>query len=137
MSWATASSLSKNSLYAHLVSAQKLREARERASQSKGDDDSDTAAGNKTPEESIEKQAEEEIPLGRSQMGTCLLALEILKHHDQRKETNKAQKYSFFYLFKCMGRISRGMWPQYLIGFIVAFLIGSVYLSFGLIFDKD
>ncbi|EKM49106.1 uncharacterized protein PHACADRAFT_202007 [Phanerochaete carnosa HHB-10118-sp] len=29
------------------------------------------------------------------------------------------------------------MWPQYLIGFIVAFLIGSVYLSFGLIFDKD
>ncbi|EKM51815.1 uncharacterized protein PHACADRAFT_262171 [Phanerochaete carnosa HHB-10118-sp] len=126
----------ENGPYARLVSAQKLREAREKASQPKDDDGSDTVAGHETHEESIEKQVEEEIPLGRSQTGTRSLASEILEQRGQGKETDKAQKYSFFYLFKRIGKINRDMWPQYLIGVIAAFLTGSVYPSFGLVFGK-
>ena len=103
----------ENGAYARLVSAQKLREAREKATQPKDDDGSETAGGHEAPEENMEKQAEEEIPLGRSQTGTRSLASEILEGRTQGQETDKAQKYSFFYLFKRMGRINRDVWHLY------------------------
>ena len=50
-------------------------------------------------EESIEKQAEKEIPLGRSQTGNRSLASEIMEQRTADKGAEKANKYSFLYLF--------------------------------------
>ncbi|GJE98503.1 multidrug resistance-associated ABC transporter [Phanerochaete sordida] len=122
--------------YARLVNAQKLREAREKAAQPTADDGSDTAAGSEAHEESIEKQAEKEIPLGRSQTGNRSLASEIMEQRNADKEVEKANKYSFLYLFIRMGKINGDVWHLYLIGGIAAVLTGGVYPAFGIVFGK-
>lgn len=104
--------------YARLVNAQRLREAGEQVVLAQPGDDDDSTAASHELEESIEKQAEKEIPLGRSHTGRSL-ASEIL---EQRKteEVPKDQKYSMLYLFRRMGRINRDMWPYYASGAIAA-----------------
>ena len=84
----------ENGAYVRLVSAQKLRETCEKATQLKGDDGRETAASHETLEESVEKQTEEEIPLGRSQSGTRSLTSEILEGCTQGQETDEAHTHS-------------------------------------------
>ncbi|KAI0346005.1 P-loop containing nucleoside triphosphate hydrolase protein [Trametopsis cervina] len=127
----------ENGAYARLVNAQKLREARERTVQ----DDESTAHGSqegelKAEEEDVERQAEKEIPLGRSNTGRSL-ASEIIEQKNKEKEShNKENKYSLFFLFKRMGKINSDSWKLYMIGAIAAFLTGAVYPAFGVVFGK-
>lgn len=120
----------ENGAYSRLVNAQKLREAREKAVQPTDDSASDTAAsGDEAQDADMEKQAQKEIPLGRSNTGRSL-ASEILEQREKEK-VPKQQKYSFVYLFRRMGRINRDMWHQYLIGAIAAirkFIYGLIEL---------
>lgn len=110
--------------YARLVNAQKLREAREKAAQpgaEGADDSSDTAASHEAAEreeEDMQKQAEKEIPLGRSNTGRSL-ASEILEQR-QKEAPSKETKYSMVYLFRRMGRINKDVWHMYVIGGIAA-----------------
>ncbi|KIP05158.1 hypothetical protein PHLGIDRAFT_129050 [Phlebiopsis gigantea 11061_1 CR5-6] len=123
--------------YARLVNAQKLREAREKAVQPvETDDSSDTAASHETPEpeEDMEKLAQKEIPLGRSNTGRSL-ASEILEQR-QNNMPSRDSKYSMVYLFRRMGRINHDVWQMYLIGGIAAILTGAVYPAFGIVFGK-
>lgn len=107
----------ENGAYARLVNAQRLREAREK--QGTGTDDDSTAAGShedqKAEEEDIEKQAEREIPLGRSNTGRSL-ASEILEQKTKAVGPPKDSKYGLFYLFRRMGRINRDAWRFYALG---------------------
>jgi ATP-binding cassette subfamily B (MDR/TAP) protein 1 len=101
--------------YARLVAAQKLREARE-----VGEEDGMAQVFEKSAEVSadIEREALEEIPLGRSNTHRSL-ASEIL---EQRKTQTAAQReeYSSIYLFRRMGVINKGEWKRYLIGTLFA-----------------
>ena len=90
-----------------------------------GDADSETAAsaegeGEAARDEAadIEKQAMEEIPLGRSHTGRSL-ASEILEQRNKDK-VELDGKYGLVYLFKRMGRINRSAWSQYAIGGVAA-----------------
>lgn len=148
----------ENGAYARLVNAQKLREARERTVQ--GGDDESTAHGSQEgkvaeEEEDVEKQAEKEIPLGRSNTGRSL-ASEILEQRQKSQENqDRENKYSLVYLFKRMGRINRDSWRFYICGGIAAIrklhillsssreifannfaVTGATYPSFGIVFGK-
>ena len=106
----------ENGPYARLVAAQKLREAREL-----GDEDETAQISEQSVEgpTDIEKEALEEVPLGRTNTHRSL-ASEIL---DQRKAMTAAQRekeYSMLYLFKRMGAINKGEWKRYLIGSLFA-----------------
>jgi ATP-binding cassette subfamily B (MDR/TAP) protein 1 len=97
--------------YARLVAAQKLREARE-----VGEEDGMAQVFEKSAEVSadIEREALEEIPLGRSNTHRSL-ASEIL---EQRKTTatQNRKEYGMIYLFRRMGTINKGEWQRYLLG---------------------
>jgi ATP-binding cassette subfamily B (MDR/TAP) protein 1 len=105
--------LNDNGPYARLVAAQKLREARE-----VGDEDGDETAqvSEKSTEgpTDIEREALEEIPLGRSNTHRSL-ASEII---EQRKTTatQNRKEYGMIYLFRRMGTINKGEWQRYLLG---------------------
>ena len=105
----------ENGAYARLVAAQKLRETRE-----VGENDEMGQVFEKAAEVSadIEREALEEIPLGRSNTHRSL-ASEIL---EQRKTQTGAQpeEYSSFYLFKRMGAINKGEWKRYVMGTLFA-----------------
>ncbi|KAI0697870.1 P-loop containing nucleoside triphosphate hydrolase protein [Cytidiella melzeri] len=126
----------ENGAYYRLVNAQKLREARERVVNS--DDDSTAHGSNEDQaadeEEDIEKQAEKEIPLGRSNTGRSL-ASELIERRAQ-EQARKENDYSILYLFKRMGYINRDSWRLYLVGAIAAVLTGALYPAFGLVFGK-
>jgi ATP-binding cassette subfamily B (MDR/TAP) protein 1 len=101
--------------YARLVAAQKLREAREI-----GEDDATAQFSEKFAEDptDIEREALEEIPLGRSNTHRSL-ASEII---EQRKTLPAGQRdqFSLFYLFRRMSAINKGEWKSYLIGTLFA-----------------
>lgn len=113
----------ENGAYARLVNAQRLREAREKQATSGNNDDESTAAGShedqKAEEEDIEKQAEQEIPLGRSNTGRSL-ASEIIEQKKQEQGVPKESKYGLLYLFRRMGRINREAWRLYAMGAVAA-----------------
>lgn len=104
--------------YARLVAAQKLRDAREK--QAQADDDSDTAASDE--QEDLEKQAAQEIPLGRTNTRKSgrSLASEILEQRNKEKEASSGKDYSMAYLFMRMGKINKASWRKYVIGTIAA-----------------
>jgi len=97
--------------YSRLVAAQRLRETRDAIDL---DDVIGQSSGTAVVEgpTDIEKAALEEIPLGRSTTSRSL-ASEIL---EQRKAQGPEKEYSFFYLFKRMGRINKDEWKGYLFG---------------------
>lgn len=105
--------------YARLVAAQKLREAREI-----GDEDATAQVSEKPAESStdIEKEALEEVPLGRSNTHQSL-ASEILEQRRRLTAGQREKEYNMFYLFKRMGAINKGEWKSYLFGTL--FSIGA------------
>ena len=75
----------------------------------------------------VEKAALDEIPLGRSNTHRSL-ASEILEQRKAQGSSKREKEYSMFYLFKRMGRINKGEWKSYLLGFIV--FVGKYPLGF-------
>jgi ATP-binding cassette subfamily B (MDR/TAP) protein 1 len=108
--------------YAKLVAAQKLREAVEPSKKTDGTDEDDVSAvdevADSTGAPDYEKEAQEEVPLGRSNTRQSL-ASAIL---EQRRQGRAAEKkdYSLPYLFKRMGYINRAQWKQYVLGVFFA-----------------
>ncbi|KAF8506439.1 P-loop containing nucleoside triphosphate hydrolase protein [Gautieria morchelliformis] len=123
--------LQSDGAYARLVQAQKLREGNEREA---GRDD-DTLEGSDANEEqdAIEKEAQEEVPLGRRETGSRSLASEILEKR-KVEERHKEKIYSLPYLFMRMGRINRETWNWYSIGTCFAIMTGMVYPAFGIVY---
>ena len=105
----------ENGAYARLVAAQKLRETRE-----VGENDEMGQVFEKSTEVSadIEREALEEIPLGRSNTHRSL-ASEILEQNKTRTAAQR-EEYSSFYLLKRMGAINKGEWKRYVMGSICA-----------------
>ena len=108
----------ENGPYARLVTAQKLREAREI-----GDDNgyeiaqvSEKSAEGPTD---IEREALEEIPLGRSNTQRSL-ASEIIEQRKTLTAAQQEKEYGMLYLFRRMGAINKGEWKRYLFGSLFA-----------------
>ncbi|KAF5337589.1 hypothetical protein D9611_014801 [Ephemerocybe angulata] len=124
--------LSKEGAYSRLVQSQKLRETQEIV---EVDSDSEDEAEEKR-ETDIEKQAREEIPLGRQKTSRSL-ASEILEQKRLEKgEGEKEEDLSLPYLFKRMGLLVRDQWRNYFFGSIFASMTGFVYPAFGVVFAQ-
>ncbi|KAI0032067.1 P-loop containing nucleoside triphosphate hydrolase protein [Vararia minispora EC-137] len=128
--------------YAKLVQAQKLREAvgPDVAASDGIDEDDDestnaSGAGDIEKDKDYEKEAAEEVPLGRSNTRQSL-ASQILEQRRKEREGEKEKNFSLYYLFKRMGYINRAQWKQYLAGALFAILTGAVYPSFGIVFSR-
>ncbi|TDL23269.1 P-loop containing nucleoside triphosphate hydrolase protein [Rickenella mellea] len=122
--------------YARLVQAQRLRESTKGDAGMEGeagrDSDSDTAAS----EKDMEKEARDEVPLGRKNTGHSL-ASEIMEQKRKAGELEKFEKdkeYSMTYLFRRMGSIQGDVWKTYLFGAFFATLTGLVYPAFGIVY---
>ncbi|KAI9462777.1 P-loop containing nucleoside triphosphate hydrolase protein [Lactarius psammicola] len=118
--------------YARLVAAQKLREAREI-----GDEDVTAQVSGKSSVDSadIEREALEEIPLGRSNTHRSL-ASEILEQRKTLTAGQREKEYSMFYLFRRMGAINKKEWKSYLIGTVFAIATGCVFPAFGIVWSQ-
>lgn len=104
----------ENGPYARLVTAQKLREAREVGD---GDGDEIAQVSEKSVEgpADIEREALEEIPLGRSNTHRSL-ASEILEQRKTLVAAQDEQEYGMLYLFRRMGAINKKEWKRYFFG---------------------
>ncbi|KAL4267597.1 GTPase-activating protein [Pleurotus pulmonarius] len=120
--------LSADGAYAKLVHAQKLRERTEET-----DMDSDTA-GDSEPED-MEKQAREEVPLGRKNTGHSL-ASELIEKKLQSKAGKSDDDLSLYTLFYRMALLNREGWRRYIVGIIAAILTGLVWPAFGIVYAK-
>jgi len=100
--------------YARLVQAQKLRE---------GHENSTPAESDNVSEHDMDKEAREEIPLGRKNTGHSL-ASEILEQKRKAMEASGQDKdgedLGLFYLFKRMAPLIRDQWKNYFLGAIFA-----------------
>lgn len=102
--------LAADGAYAHLVQSQKLREAEEKEARLDSDDEDE-----EDNEGDMEKQAREEIPLGRRNTSRSL-ASEILEQKRQEQDGEEDKSFSLFYLFRRMGAIVRDQWKAYILG---------------------
>ena len=118
--------------YSRLVSAQKLREAKE-AEAVQADDSSSIVDDNEKAE--MARQVRDEVPLGRSNTSTSL-ASEIIRKKKENGELGPQEEpqYSLMYLFKRMAMLNRAGWKNYLFGAVFASLTGMVYPAFGVVF---
>ncbi|KAI0267305.1 P-loop containing nucleoside triphosphate hydrolase protein [Gloeopeniophorella convolvens] len=123
----------ENGAYARLVAAQKLREAREVV----GGADIEEYASEQTAASpaDIEKEALEEVPLGRRNTHRSL-ASEIIEQRKLQDGGQKEHEYSMFYLFRRMGSINRGEWKKYLFGTLAAIATGCVFPAFGIVWAQ-
>ncbi|KAF6757403.1 multidrug resistance protein 1 [Ephemerocybe angulata] len=125
--------LAKDGAYCRLVQSQKLRESQDVVEVDSDEDDEDD---NEKADVDMDKQAREEIPLGRQKTSRSL-ASEILEQRRMDKgEGSKESDHSLPYLFKRMGLIVSDQWRKYLFGAIFASMSGFVYPAFGLVFAK-
>ncbi|KAH9026281.1 P-loop containing nucleoside triphosphate hydrolase protein [Lactarius deliciosus] len=122
----------ENGPYARLVAAQKLREAREVVDEDVTADVSEKSAEGPTD---IEREALEEIPLGRSNTHRSL-ASEILEQRKTLAAGRREKEYSMFYLFKRMGAINKTEWKSYLFGSLFAVATGCVFPAFGIVWSQ-
>ena len=103
--------------YARLVAAQRLRETRDAIDL--GDVIGQSSGIAVEGPADIEKAAQEEIPLGRSNTHRSL-ASEILEQRKAQGPEKREKEYSMFYLFKRIGRINKDEWKSYLFGCLFA-----------------
>lgn len=125
--------LAKEAAYAKLVQAQKLREATEETDV----DGTSTEAGNEVEgigkdEAGVQKEAQEEIPLGRKETGSRSLASEILERKHAEAKIGK-KELSLPALFIKIAKLNRDSWNNYFIGTGFAVAVGMVYPSFGIV----
>ncbi|KAK7469298.1 hypothetical protein VKT23_003782 [Stygiomarasmius scandens] len=115
----------ENGPYAKLVQSQKLREAEQTEAEAESSDEKD-----------MEKQAAEEIPLGRKNTSHSL-ASEILEQRQKEKEDmERKDDYNLAYLFYRIGKMNREGWRKYAIGSVFAIITGLVYPAYGIVFSK-
>ncbi|KAJ3756801.1 P-loop containing nucleoside triphosphate hydrolase protein [Lentinula raphanica] len=118
----------ENGPYARLVQSQKLREAAEVTEATEnGEPLEDTPT-------SMEKAAQEEIPLGRKNTGRSL-ASEIIEQKQKDVKEEKTE-YSLPYLFRRMGRINKANWKKYMVGGVCAILTGLVFPAYGIVYAQ-
>ncbi|KAH9174816.1 P-loop containing nucleoside triphosphate hydrolase protein [Lactarius sanguifluus] len=122
----------ENGPYARLVAAQKLREAREIVDEDVTAEVSEKSAEGPTD---IEREALEEIPLGRSHTHRSL-ASEILEQRKTLADGRREKEYSMFYLFRRMGAINKREWKSYLFGSLFAVATGCVFPAFGIVWSQ-
>jgi ATP-binding cassette, subfamily B (MDR/TAP), member 1 len=104
--------------YARLVAAQKLRETQNSTEITEDDTDGGSSKSSKTDHD-IEKEVQEEIPLGRRDTQRSL-ASQILEQRQQEKGSQDTKSYSMYYLFKRMGSINKTERNRYILGAICA-----------------
>ena len=109
--------------YARLVHAQKLRESTER--------DATKAAGDGEDAKDIEKEAQEEIPLGRRNTSRSL-ASEILASKGEKQEGES--DIGMIALMVRLAKENRDSWKMYGFGSIAAVGTGLVYPAFGVVY---
>ncbi|TCD66039.1 GTPase-activating protein [Steccherinum ochraceum] len=127
-----------NGLYARLVHAQELREAEPTTKTDPAVSDAskrisqDSAATEVVAD--IEKEAAEEVPLGRQNTGRSAQLAE--KQAEGMEERTKTKDYSMAYLFMRMGKINASSRNQYLLALIAASMAGSIWPAFGIVYGK-
>ncbi|KAH9038538.1 P-loop containing nucleoside triphosphate hydrolase protein [Lactarius pseudohatsudake] len=122
----------ENGPYARLVAAQKLREAREIIDEDVTAEVSEKSAEGPTD---IEREALEEIPLGRSNTHRSL-ASEVIEQRKTLAAGQREKEYSMFYLFRRMGAINKREWKSYLFGSLFAVATGCVFPAFGIVWSQ-
>jgi ATP-binding cassette, subfamily B (MDR/TAP), member 1 len=116
--------LNEDGPYARLVTAQRLREAREV-------DVDDTDVVELGSDQSvngaldIEKQVLQEDPLRSKSQPS--LASEILERRKAEDSGKREKEYSIFYLFKRMGIINKAAWKSYLFGTLFAIGVSTLF----------
>ena len=113
--------------YARLVAAQRLRETRDVADIDNVIGESSGSGKAVEDHRDIEKEALEEIPLGRRNTSRSL-ASEILEQRKAQGLAKREKEYSMFYLFRRMGRINKEEWKSYLLACLCS--IGQYSLWF-------
>ncbi|EIW81035.1 ste6-like protein [Coniophora puteana RWD-64-598 SS2] len=121
--------------YSKLVQAQKLRESREQDATTTPEDE-DTIPGSAVSKD-MEKEAEQEIPLGRQNTKQSL-ASEIVKQRNEEKAMYDINEddYSMPYLFKRIALLNKASLPRYAIGAFFAMMTGMVFPALGIVFGK-
>jgi len=128
--------IAKGGAYAKLVQAQKLREARE---EEEGDEDAEAAPGGTTDafgkdEAAVQKEAAEEIPLGRKETGSRSLASEIIERKQAEQADKEDNDLSLITLFRKLALINRDTWRNYIMGAFFAICVGMVFPAFGIVY---
>ncbi|THH23041.1 hypothetical protein EUX98_g8136 [Antrodiella citrinella] len=119
-----------NGPYARLVHAQKLR-----GGNGEGDEkDAEEEVGGPV-DKVFEKEAAEEIPLGRSHTGRSL-ASDLIAQKNAEKGNQKEKDYSMPYLFRRMARINKESRMKYVYGIIAASMTGTIWPAFGIVYGK-
>jgi ATP-binding cassette, subfamily B (MDR/TAP), member 1 len=115
--------------YANLVQAQKLRESEETTELA------DPKLVEETEGKTMEKIAEEEVPLGRANTGRPL-ASGILEKTQSDQSAEKQENMSLFAIFKRIALINRDIWWRYAVGTVGAILAGFTFPAYGIVFCK-
>ncbi|KAH9936165.1 P-loop containing nucleoside triphosphate hydrolase protein [Fomitopsis serialis] len=123
----------ENGPYSRLVSAQRLRDAREKRGNDSSDDVTDVASVGE--EEDYEKAAQAEVPLTRSKSGRSL-ASQILEQRSQEKARQAGREYGPITIFRRFFGINRENWHMYLFGSIAAICNGGTYPAFGIVYAQ-
>ncbi|THH26451.1 hypothetical protein EUX98_g7736 [Antrodiella citrinella] len=122
-----------NGLYARLVHAQELRD--------NSDHDAAGVSSGKVSQDgesiNLEKEAADEIPLGRQNTGRSLASAQLAeKQAKDMGERRKDKEYSLTYLFMRMGKINASSRNQYLLGLTAAIMTGAIWPAFGIVYGK-
>lgn len=119
-----------NGLYARLVHAQELRDTSNNndgstdslIQQTKNTSDLDSKDSSSVyPGADVEKEAADEVPLGRQSTGRSLVSAQLAEKQARgMEERSKDKEYSLTYLFMRMGKINASSRNQYLLGLLAA-----------------
>ncbi|KAI0261288.1 P-loop containing nucleoside triphosphate hydrolase protein [Gloeopeniophorella convolvens] len=130
--------------YARLVAAQKLREAQESTAGAATEDRIEETSGADAEESAdesaedvkvpFEKDPRDEVPLGRQETHRSLASAALEQRQYEREARAGKEDYTFYYLFKRMGKINSSEWKNYLLGAVAAIISGAIYPSFGIVY---
>ncbi|KAF8335499.1 multidrug resistance protein 1 [Cantharellus anzutake] len=121
--------------YARLVNAQGLREEKRDESEALETGDvigGGAAHGVEPTQEEVKELQEKEVPLSRVSTTHSISSGTLKSRHERKNSSEK--EYSFWFLFKRMGRINKDNYGVYIVGTVVAILTGLIYPAFGIIF---
>lgn len=120
--------LAKDGAYAHLVQAQKLREADEMIDGDESDEDGE--------KDGVAALAREEIPLGRRNTGRSLASEIIEQRRIAKGDEEEVRDLTVFGLFRRMAPLVPDQYKNYVLASIFACLTGMVFPAFGVVYAK-
>lgn len=124
--------VSRQGAYSRLVQAQKLREADENAALNEQEQSSEVEE-----KKDIEKQLEEEIPLGRKNTSRSLASEILAAKEANTPKKKKDDNHPLIYQFKRFGALQKDETRNYVIGAFFAIITGLVYPAFGIVYGKS